>query len=277
MEHAALEPGARATFRDGGEQEKEREVGEEINQELLNRYPAKFDLNQDGPAVAPTSHSERHMQLQKAPAAARAAAPVLMGEHTVLPVFSTVPSHHPSSAVSGSRVGSSEALLNAALKAQDTGGTGGMFASYKAALNEITAGRKSSHWIWYVWPAHDAVRPKSSQRQFHLPHASAALDWLRHPVLGPRFLEITTAAVGHLERGVQPKVLFGSQTDVEKFHECTTLFAIVAESSAGDAEIGPLSDVASVCRRALARLGKGEHPVAARVTREELGTQRGRF
>ena len=114
-----------------------------------------------------------------------------------------------------------------------------------------------------------AVRAKSSQPRFSLAHASEAIDWLRHPVLGPRFCEITAAAVGHLENRVKPRVLFGSAVDVDKFHECMTLFAVAGEHAAR--EEPALKEPASLCVRALISLGKGEHPVAARVARAELG------
>ena len=93
----------------------------------------------------------------------------------------------------------SAAYLDGVLLAQDQGLKGRRASSYRAALAEITHGRKRNHWIWYVWPAH-AARRETHQPDYSLPSASAALAWLRHGTLGPRFLEITQAACGFVER-----------------------------------------------------------------------------
>jgi uncharacterized protein (DUF1810 family) len=113
-------------------------------------------------------------------------------------------------------------LLKAALAAQE-----GREAGYKTALREINTGRKTSHWIWYVWPVLHGVRT-TSKPQFELPSIECACAWLRHATLGPRLVEITSAAVSHLEAGVPPKQLFGSAVDAFKFHNCVTLFQVAA-------------------------------------------------
>lgn len=178
--------------------------------------------------------------------------------------------------------------LEASVLAQDSGCMHGMLACYSKALAEIKAGRKDSHWIWYIWPAHTGVRPSSSQPQFSLTHASQALEWLHHPILGPRYLEVTSAAVEHLEKGVAAGVLFGSGVDVTKFHECVTMFAVAAETAGRQAaECGGSGGKSSaketleaqeamavLCRRALAALKMGEHPNAAKVARAELAQGR---
>ena len=99
---------------------------------------------------------------------------------------------------------------------------------YRTALREIRAGRKSTHWIWYIWPALKQLRPKTSRPHFLLPDFDAARAYVRHPTLCGRFHEITTAAVTHLQQGVNPRVLFGSVTDCSKFQECMTVFAVAA-------------------------------------------------
>ena len=146
----------------------------------------------------------------------------------------------------------------------------GMMASYSGALAEITAGSKTSHWIWYVWPAHTKVRTTSKDREYSLPHASAALAWLQHPTLGPRLLEITSAANYHLSKGVAPKTLFGSGVDVTKFHECMTMFALAAEHLNASAPDESMAAVATLCRRALTLLKADDHPTVARVMSSEL-------
>ena len=116
-------------------------------------------------------------------------------------------------------------FLDAVLAAQaaDRGG-------YATALSEIQAGQKRSHWIWYVWPVLQGVR-STSQPQFEIPSLEYANAWLHHPTLGPRLFEITSAAVTHLEAGVDAQRLFGSDVDAFKFHNCMTLFQMAASQT----------------------------------------------
>ena len=73
--------------------------------------------------------------------------------------------------------------------------------------------------MWWIWPTLAGVR-ETSKPEFYVPDAEAALEWIRHPKLGPRFVEITHQAVSHLDAGVSPLELFGrQQIDVEKIHE----------------------------------------------------------
>ena len=156
--------------------------------------------------------------------------------------------------------GSSHQLfLDGILAAQEAQRSG-----YSTALREVTAGRKRSHWIWYVWPSHEVVR-KTSRREYLLPHASAAAAWLKHPVLGPRFMQITGAACKHLERGVAARELFGSSVDVDKFHECVTTFAVAAEQHRP-----VLVEAAALCHRALTLLGRPAHARAQEVAAHEM-------
>ena len=116
----------------------------------------------------------------------------------------------------------SDRFLEVVLAAQADGRAG-----YATALREIQAGRKSSHWIWYVWPVLKGVR-STSKPQFEIPSLEYADAWLRHPTLGPRLCEITSAAASQLEGGVKAEQLFGSRVDAFKFHNCMTLFQVAA-------------------------------------------------
>ena len=133
---------------------------------------------------------------------------------------------------------------------------------WATALKEITSGAKTSHWIWWCWPAHAKVRD-TSRPLYSLRHTRDAVGWLRHPTLGARFVELTTAACTHLGRGVKPTTLFGSTTDVEKFHECVTLFGVAAAADGRREE-------AALCARALSLLRVSPHPRASRIATEEL-------
>ena len=151
-----------------------------------------------------------------------------------------------------------ESLLDRVLRAQ-----GDARAGYRTAVHEIETGHKQSCWIWWIWPTLAGVR-ETSRPEFYVPDAEAALAWMRHPKLGPRFIDITRAAVVHLIHGVRPITLFGQQVDVDKFHECVTLFGEVAKNNYVD-------EVERVCQEALAALRQPPHAKTLGVLRDQLG------
>jgi len=95
---------------------------------------------------------------------------------------------------------------------------------YAQALSEIRSGRKQSHWMWYVFPQFDGLGFSSTSRRYAIKSVAEAEAYLRHPVLGPRLLEIARAALGVEERSALE--LFGSPDDM-KLRSCATLFASV--------------------------------------------------
>ena len=99
---------------------------------------------------------------------------------------------------------------------------------YQRALREIRGGRKSTHWIWYVWPTLATIRPRTSRPMYLLPGIAGAEALLLDAMLRQRLVEITTVAVQHLESGTAAHALFGSRTDAVKFVECCTVFAVVS-------------------------------------------------
>jgi uncharacterized protein (DUF1810 family) len=116
-------------------------------------------------------------------------------------------------------------LLDTLLRAQDHNN------QHSNSLAELRSGARTSHWIWWEWPAFSPVRA-TSQPEFDLPSCAAAQAWLSHPVLGERWLEITQAAVEQLERGVGAEQLLGDRDAVHKFLENVTLASAVARNEA---------------------------------------------
>jgi uncharacterized protein (DUF1810 family) len=96
---------------------------------------------------------------------------------------------------------------------------------YAQALSEIRGGRKQSHWMWYVFPQFDGLGFSSISRRYAIKSVAEAEAYLRHPVLGPRLLEISRAALGVEARSALE--LFGSPDDM-KLRSCATLFASVS-------------------------------------------------
>ena len=96
---------------------------------------------------------------------------------------------------------------------------------YERALGEIRAGRKRTHWIWYIFPQHVALEDSPMSELFGLRSAEEARAYLEHEVLRDRLLEICTALCG-LDTDDPVSVL--GMTDAFKLRACCTLFRCVA-------------------------------------------------
>ena len=102
---------------------------------------------------------------------------------------------------------------------------------YPAALAEVSAGRKRTHWMWFVFPQLRGLGSSQMARRYGVGGTAEAAAYLRHPVLGPRLREIAAAANGLAES--DPAAVFGSPDDM-KLRSCLTLFAIAAERCGED-------------------------------------------
>ena len=96
---------------------------------------------------------------------------------------------------------------------------------YPRALSEIQSGRKRSHWMWYIFPQFDGLGVSSTSIHYAIKSVGEAEAYLRHPVLGPRLLEIAQAAVE--VEGRSALAVFGTPDDM-KLQSCATLFASVS-------------------------------------------------
>lgn len=93
--------------------------------------------------------------------------------------------------------------------------------SYDRALAELYAGRKRSHWIWYVFPQIAGLGISSTSKAYAISGLPEARAYLEHPVLGPRLVEC--ARVLTELPGSDPRAVFDH--DAVKVHSCMTLFA----------------------------------------------------
>jgi uncharacterized protein (DUF1810 family) len=96
--------------------------------------------------------------------------------------------------------------------------------NYSRALAELRAGRKQTHWIWYVLPQLRGLGTSSMAVFYGIGSAQEAEAYLAHPVLGPRLKECVTA-MNALEGLSAVQVL--DQIDAAKFRSCLTLFRTV--------------------------------------------------
>jgi uncharacterized protein (DUF1810 family) len=96
---------------------------------------------------------------------------------------------------------------------------------YAQALAEIRAGRKRSHWIWYIFPQLDGLAYSSTAKFYAIQSPEEARAYLVHPVLGARLSECAEAAL--MVEGRSAHEIFGSPDDL-KLRSCATLFACVS-------------------------------------------------
>ena len=64
---------------------------------------------------------------------------------------------------------------------------------YDTALREIRSGRKRSHWMWYIFPQLQGLGYSSTAQYYGIRDLEEAQDYMEHPVLGPRIVEISEA------------------------------------------------------------------------------------
>jgi uncharacterized protein (DUF1810 family) len=102
------------------------------------------------------------------------------------------------------------------VRAQDAGG------SYSRALSEIRAGRKASHWIWFVLPQIEGLGRSPASQAYAIASLDEARAYLGHPVLGPRLRECADALLG-LDTNDAEAVMGG--IDAVKLRSSMTLFA----------------------------------------------------
>lgn len=95
--------------------------------------------------------------------------------------------------------------------------------------SELRAGRKRSHWMWYIFPQISGLGSSATARAFAISSLAEARAYLSHPVLGSR-LRTCTGLVNAIE-GRSIEEIFG-YPDHLKFHSSMTLFARAAPDEA---------------------------------------------
>ena len=93
--------------------------------------------------------------------------------------------------------------------------------TYNTALSEIRAGRKQSHWIWYIFPQLKGLGQSYNSNYYGLDGVEEAKAYFAHPVLRQRLLEITEALLQ--PRNMSATEILGS-IDAIKVQSCATLF-----------------------------------------------------
>ena len=101
-------------------------------------------------------------------------------------------------------------------RAQDQNGT------YQRAAAELRAGRKVSHWMWFVFPQIEGLGFSAMSREYAISSLDEARAYLAHPVLGPRLTETANIITG--TEGRTAEQIFGP-VDALKLRSSMTLFS----------------------------------------------------
>lgn len=119
-------------------------------------------------------------------------------------------------------------------------------AMFADALAELHAGRKRSHWMWFIFPQLRGLGISATAQHYGLSGIGEARAYLSHPVLGPRLAASVEAVVSL--RGLTLSQIFGAPDDL-KFASSMTLFALASDGQD------------DVFRKALARYCDGKMDV----------------
>ena len=99
---------------------------------------------------------------------------------------------------------------------------------YELAVSELRAGKKRTHWMWFVLPQLRGLGHSMMADRYGLQDLGEAKAYLAHPLLGMRLRECTSLILGHSTGRSAADVL--GVIDAIKFHSCLTLF----EAAGGD-------------------------------------------
>ncbi|HEY8003111.1 MAG TPA: DUF1810 domain-containing protein [Phenylobacterium sp.] len=101
---------------------------------------------------------------------------------------------------------------------------------FETALAELRAGRKQSHWMWFIFPQLCGLGRSPTALFYGIGSIAEARAYLAHPVLGPRLERCTRAVVDAQASSLH--AIFGSPDDL-KFGSSMTLFATAAGGDGG--------------------------------------------
>ena len=121
--------------------------------------------------------------------------------------------------------------------------------SFATAMAELRAGRKRSHWMWFIFPQIAGLGRSATAQHYAIRDATEAQAYLAHPILGPRLLDAVRTAIG---APGSAEAVFGG-IDAMKLRSSLTLFAAVANDPAPfraglDRFFGGVDDQATLAR-----------------------------
>ena len=118
---------------------------------------------------------------------------------------------------------------------------------YSTALAELRAGRKRTHWMWFIFPQLRGLGRSAMAERYGITSVTEAREYLIHPVLGPRLKDCVEAIMPLRDRTLHE--ILGSPDDL-KFRSSMTLFAVAGREdifqAALDRWCGGVSDPATL-------------------------------
>ena len=98
---------------------------------------------------------------------------------------------------------------------------------YPRALAELRAGRKQSHWMWFIFPQIDGLGTSPTARKYAIANLDEARAYLGHPILGPRLLRCCRALLS--VQGRSASEIMGYPDDL-KLRSSVTLFSQASDT-----------------------------------------------
>ncbi len=105
---------------------------------------------------------------------------------------------------------------------------------YAAVCAELTSGRKTGHWMWFIFPQLRGLGRSGTAQFFGIESKDEALAYWRHPVLGPRLKHCAQLVLN--TRGKTAHQIFSTPDDL-KLRSCMTLFSVVAGDEPAFAQV----------------------------------------
>lgn len=105
---------------------------------------------------------------------------------------------------------------------------------YNDVVRELRSGRKTSHWMWFIFPQIKGLGLSSTARHFAISSLEEARAYLQHPILGARLRECTRL-VNQIENASLNQI-FGSPDDL-KFRSSMTLFLKASDAGSADQQL----------------------------------------
>ena len=101
-------------------------------------------------------------------------------------------------------------------------------SDYATALSEIKNGKKRSHWMWYIFPQIAGLGFSETSKFYSLKSLQKAQEYLKHPVLGPRLIEVSNALLNIKSNDAHS--VFGFPDD-QKLRSSMTLFSVLPDTN----------------------------------------------
>lgn len=117
-------------------------------------------------------------------------------------------------------------MFNQFVQTQDT--------LYPLVLKELTAGKKRTHWMWFIFPQIAGLGHSEMAQRFAIESLSQAREYLQDEILGARLIECAEHLLAHADKSALE--IFGKPDNL-KLHSSLTLFALAAEQDSVFAQL----------------------------------------